>query len=210
MRYLALGDSYTIGESVAEHERWPVQLVRMLSEHGRAVDETCIIACTGWTTAELEQGIDEANPQGVYQLVSLLVGVNNQYRGLSREEYRQEFAQLLERSLEFAGGSPGRVLVLSIPDWSVTPFAADRDRDAIALEIDLFNDLNQQESVVRGVHYLDVTTISRLAQTDASLLADDGLHPSGDMYRLWAELALPVTLSILDDQEGSRESSKHP
>ncbi|HEU0013481.1 MAG TPA: GDSL-type esterase/lipase family protein, partial [Longimicrobium sp.] len=136
MRFLALGDSYTIGEAVAEAERWPVRLAALLRERGMDVADPEIIARTGWTTDELSAAIDERDPQGPYALVSLLIGVNNQYRGRSADEYRGEFAALLRRAIAFAGGDAGRVIVLSIPDWGVTPFAEGRDRAAIAAEID--------------------------------------------------------------------------
>lgn len=197
MRFLALGDSYTIGESVPESARWPVQLVDLLRREGIGVAELQIIAQTGWTTAELSAGIDAAVPHGVFDLVSLLIGVNNQYRGLSQAEYRTEFKALLQRAIGFAGGKPGRVMVLSIPDWGVTPFAADRDRAAIARDIDAFNKINHLTSERVGAGYVDVTPVSRQAAGDAMMVADDGLHPSGGMYAQWAELALPVARRIL-------------
>ncbi|MFQ5399724.1 MAG: SGNH/GDSL hydrolase family protein [Anaerolineae bacterium] len=197
MRFLALGDSYTIGESVPESARWPVQLVDLLRREGIGVAELQIIAQTGWTTAELSAGIDAAVPHGVFDLVSLLIGVNNQYRGLSQAEYRTEFKALLQRAIGFAGGEPSRVMVLSIPDWGVTPFAADRDRAAIARDIDAFNKINHLTSERVGAGYVDVTPVSRQAAGDAMMVADDGLHPSGGMYAQWAELALPVARRIL-------------
>ena len=197
MRFLALGDSYTIGESVGPSERWPVQLAALLRGQGIDTQAPIIIARTGWTTAELSEGIDRANPTGVYDLVSLLIGVNNQYRGRSLEEYRQEFVVLLERAIAFAGQNPSRVLVLSIPDWSVTPFAAGHDRAAIATGIDRFNAVNREEAGRPGARYVDVTPISRQALTDPSLLAPDGLHPSGRMYAEWVRLALPAASAAL-------------
>ncbi len=191
MRFLALGDSYTIGESVAAWERWPVQLAGLLRAEGFPVDDPTIIATTGWTTDELWAGIDRANPSGVYDLVSLLIGVNDQYRGRGRDEYRRQFAALLERAVDFAGEKSSCVLVLSIPDWGVTPFAQGRDRAAIAAEIDAFNAINCEEAGRRGAHYIDVTPLSRKAAEDLSLVASDGLHPSGKMYAAWAHLALP-------------------
>lgn len=192
MRYLALGDSYTIGESVPEAERWPVQLAARLRAEGLLVDDPLIIARTGWTTDELSEAIDQADPPGPFDLVSLLIGVNNQYRGRSVDEYRLEFRALLKRAIELAGGRPARVLVLSIPDWGVTPFAEGRDRAAIARAIDAFNLINRDETVQAGAHYVDVTPISRQAAQEAALLAGDGLHPSGGMYAEWARLALPA------------------
>jgi lysophospholipase L1-like esterase len=128
MRFLALGDSYTIGERVAKNERWPVQLAARLRAHGVPITDPEIIAVTGWTTDELDAGIQAAQPQGPYDLVSLLIGVNNQYRGRSPEEYQAQFADLLQQAIGLAGGDPTRVIVLSIPDWGVTPFAANETR----------------------------------------------------------------------------------
>lgn len=196
MRFLALGDSYTIGESVTEAERWPNQLADRLKAEGLAVEVT-IIARTGWTTDELDAAIDQANPQGPYELVSLLIGVNNQYRGRDADEYRLEFRQLLERAITFAGGEPGRVIVLSIPDWGVTPFASGRDRAQIAQEIDTYNAINKTEAEMAGVAYVDVTPVSRQATFDPDLIATDGLHPSGKMYAEWAELAFAAACEAL-------------
>jgi lysophospholipase L1-like esterase len=197
MRFLALGDSYTIGEGVATEERWPKQLARLLGERGQAVEAPVIIATTGWTTDELAAGIRQAGPRGPYDLVSLLIGVNNQYRGRDLDEYRREFAGLLRQAIDFAGGDSGRVLVLSIPDWGVTPFAAGRSREAVSEEIDRFNRANAEEAARLGAHYVDVTPVSRQAGAQPELLAADGLHPSGQMYALWARLALPAALEAL-------------
>jgi lysophospholipase L1-like esterase len=198
VRYLALGDSYTIGESVAENERWPNQLALMLSEKNIQAEVT-IIARTGWTTDELWQGIQANPPKGRYDLVSLLIGVNNQYRGYDINEYREQFRFLLSRSIEYVGSDPNRVIVLSIPDWGVTPFAAGRDREQIAKDIDAFNLVGWEESEKASVHFVDVTPISCEAINDLSLIASDGLHPSGKMYSDWAKLALPEALKILED-----------
>jgi lysophospholipase L1-like esterase len=187
VRFLALGDSYTIGEGVRAEERWPVQLAARLRAKGLAVAAPEIIARTGWTTDELARAIDEAAPRGPYDLVSLLIGVNNQYRGRDVAEYREQFSALLERAIGLAGGEVGRVLVLSIPDWGVTPFAAGRDAAAIAGEIDAYNIVNAEEARRRGTRYVDVTATSRLARDESGLIAGDGLHPSGEMYRRWVE-----------------------
>lgn len=196
-RFLALGDSYTIGEAVAPEERWPAQLRRRLAEAGIAIGEPEIIAVTGWTTGELAAGMDAAAPSGPRDLVSLLIGVNNQYRGLDVGEYRAEFRALLARAIALAG-NPRRVIVLSIPDWGVTPFAEGRDRAAIATGIDRFNAVNREEAAAAGARYVDVTAVSRRAAADASLTASDGLHPSGAMYAAWAELVLPHALAALE------------
>lgn len=194
MKFLALGDSYTIGERVAENERWPVQLAARLQEQGIHLAAPETIARTGWTTDELAAGIQAAQPAGPYDLVSLLIGVNNQYRGRSLEEYQAQFADLLQQAIAFAGDDPARVIVLSIPDWGVTPFAARQDGAAIATEIDTFNAINRAEAEQAGVWYVDVTAVSRQATADPTLIADDGLHPSGKMYAAWVELVLPVVL----------------
>jgi lysophospholipase L1-like esterase len=197
LRLLALGDSYTIGEAVAAEERWPVRVAAILRARGLAAADPVIVAKTGWTTDELSIGIDAAAPSGPFDVVTLLIGVNNQYRGRSLSEYREQFRALLERAVGFAGGRPDRVVILSIPDWGVTPFAAGRDRARIAAEIDAFNAVSRDEAAQAGAHYVDVAPVSRRAGTDASMIAHDGLHPSGAMYAEWAALALPPVLSAL-------------
>lgn len=197
VRFLALGDSYTIGESVPESERWPVQLAAMLRERGVPVEAPVIIARTGWTTDELAAGIEAAAPRGTFDLVSLLIGVNNQYRGRDAEEYRLQFRERLAQAVGFADGDPRRVIVLSIPDWGVMPFAEGRDRARIAAEIDRFNAINREETSRAGARYVDVTPVSREAAGDPSLVAGDGLHPSGAQYTHWARLALPAALAAL-------------
>lgn len=197
-RFLALGDSYTIGESVDPAERWPVQLAGMLRVQGIDVADPEIIATTGWTTDELAAAIVEQQPQGPYGLVSLLIGVNNQYRGRPIDEYRDQFRELLLQAIVFAGSDARKVIVLSIPDWGVTPFAEGRDRPEIARDINAFNAVNRSETENFGAHYIDVTPISRRAAADHSLVAPDGLHPSGAMYREWAELAIYPALLALE------------
>jgi lysophospholipase L1-like esterase len=199
LRYLALGDSYTIGEGVAEDGRWPLQLARALRDAGIALADPRIIATTGWTTDELSAAIDAAESLGDYDFVSLLVGVNNQYRGRDVDDYRAEFAALLERAIGFAGGDAGRVLVLSIPDWGVTRFgrASGRDTGAIARELDAYNAAARAICAARGVAFIDITAASRTHGADAAMLADDGLHPSALAYADWARLALPVAQGLL-------------
>lgn len=203
-RYLALGDSYTIGESVGEADRWPVRLAALLRDGGVAVGDAEIVARTGWTVRELSHGIDAAAPRGPYGLVTLLIGVNDQYRGRDPETYRPDFVAMLQRAIGFAGGRAERVVVLSIPDWSVTPFAATsgRDKGKIAAEIDRFNQINREETARAGARYVDVTPISRRAATDRSLVAEDGLHPAGAMYAEWARLALPAAAAALGAPTG--------
>lgn len=201
LRFLALGDSYTIGESVREDERWPVQLVAGLRAQEINIEDAQIIAQTGWTTDELAAAIAEANPQGPYDIVSLLIGVNNQYRGRSQAEYRNQFIDLLNQAIAFADGDPAKVFVISIPDWGVTPFAARQDSEAIGAEIDAFNAINRAEAEKAGVVYIDITPISRRAPDEPELIAADGLHPSGKMYVEWVALIEPVLLEIITNKE---------
>jgi acyl-CoA thioesterase-1 len=197
MRYLALGDSYTVGEGVDEAQSWPVQLAAALHQHGACVAEPVIIAQTGWTTDELMVSIQQKNPGGRFELVSLLIGVNNQYQGRGMAEYRTQFRALLLKAIDFAAGEADHTLVLSIPDWGVTPFAEGQDRRRIAAEIDRFNAVNREEAQELGARYVDVTSISRQAITDPVLIAVDGLHLSGKMYQLWVQLILPEALAAL-------------
>ena len=198
MRFLALGDSYTIGEGVPEAERWPARLAELLRARGVPIGEPEIIARTGWTTDELSAAIDDADPRGPYALVTLLIGVNNQYRGRGADEYRAELAGLLSRAVGFAGGDASRVVVLSIPDWGVTPFAEGRDRARIAAEIDAYNAASRDEAARAGARYVDVTPQTRAAGADPAFLVSDGLHPSGRSYAEWARLALPAVLEVLN------------
>ena len=202
VRFLALGDSYTIGEGVAEHQRWPAQLVHRLRETGLTVSDPTIIARTGWTTSELHSGMDLRPPQGTFDLVTLQIGVNNQYRGLDAGAFEQELYQLLQRAIACAAGDPQSVIVLSIPDWSVTPFAEGRDRATISASIDRFNAVNARQAKQHGCRYVDVTPASRRAETDRALLAGDGLHPSATMYSRWVELTLPIVRAILESDDG--------
>ncbi|MFN8546967.1 MAG: SGNH/GDSL hydrolase family protein [Candidatus Eisenbacteria bacterium] len=197
IRLLALGDSYTVGEGVNWRERWPERLAHLLRIEGFGVEEPDVIAQTGWTTDELSAGIDRMGPRGPYALVTLMIGVNNQYRGRDSEEYRREFVALLERSRDLAGGRADHVLVLSIPDWSVTPFAEGRDRARIAGEIDRFNAINHEEAERLGARYLDVTTISRRTVSESHWFAPDGLHPGERMHLEWAKAAVPASVAIL-------------
>lgn len=188
--YLALGDSYTIGERVEEAQRWPLQLADSLTKSGDTVSTT-IIARTGWTTSELQTGIAQAGLTDTFDMVSLLIGVNNQYRGQSLSRYETEFAELLQSAIGFAGGRADKVFVLSIPDYGVTPFAVNRDTVKIREEIDAFNSAHQAICDTMGVRWFDITGISREAREQAVLVAEDGLHPSGEMYRRWVQLILP-------------------
>lgn len=186
IRFLALGDSYTIGESVAEDQRWPVQLAKALAEEGYRVAPPDIIATTGWRTDELRDAVAARSLMSDYDLVSLLIGVNNQYQGRTISQYRKEFRDLLGIAIAHAGGNPSRVIVLSIPDYGYTPFGREK-QVGISEAIDAFNAVNKTITEQKGVTYIDITDISRRGLTDPKLVADDGLHPSGKMYGLWIE-----------------------
>lgn len=196
--YLALGDSYTIGQSVPSSESYPIQLTNALTRGGFIVPTPTIIATTGWTTDDLILGIANSNiANNKYQIVTLLIGVNDQYDGLTQDYYRTNFITLLHTAIKLAGGDSTRVFVLSIPDYGVTPFGKSR-QSFISPEIDQFNAINKQESLNAGVNYLDITGISREAATDLSLVASDGLHPSGTMYTLWVNQLAPMVMARLN------------
>ncbi len=193
LRYLAIGDSYTIGEQVAHEQNFPNQTARLLNTiYALQVHHPEIIAITGWTTDELMAAIREKNMQDVFDFVTLLIGVNNQYRGRSVEDYEPEFSALLETAIHFAGGRPDKVFVLSIPDWGVTPFAADRDAQQIAEAIDRYNAANSRIAKAAGCPYLDITESSREHGTDPRYVAEDGLHYSGKEYEAWAMRLAPM------------------
>lgn len=199
LTYLALGDSYTIGEAVEQKLSFPYQLVSELVAQNLLVSTPKIIAKTGWTTDELQAAIKAGNVTQKFDIVTLLIGVNNQYRGNSQITYRKEFKELLQTAISYAGGVKKHVFVISIPDWGVTPFgkASGKNIQTIALEIDAFNAINKEETLALGLSYTDITIGSRAADTDLSLVATDGLHPSDKMYAVWAlEVAKAVKLAI--------------
>lgn len=184
MKYLALGDSYTIGESVAPEERWPVQLAQQLRQQGKDVEGPTIIATTGWRTDNLQNGMTIARLQPEYDLVSLLIGVNNQYQGRPLAQYQTEFEALLREAIRLARGNKANVFVVSIPDYGYTPFGQPRQQK-ISRELDAFNEANRALTEQLGVTYIYITDISRQGLQDPALVAADGLHPSGKMYGLW-------------------------
>ena len=199
LTYLALGDSYTIGEGVDAAGRWPMQLAQGLRDAGIAIADPRIIATTGWTTDELSAAMDAAEPLGEWDVVSLLIGVNNQYRGRAVDDYVDEFTRLLQRAIALAGDRASRVLVLSIPDWGVTPFAfaSGRDRQVIADDLDAYNAAARELCEAHGVAFVDITGISRDGGGEPAMLADDGLHPSAAQYARCADAALPVPARLL-------------
>ena len=197
LSFLALGDSYTIGESVPVYQSFPYQTVQLLRKKRIAVHAAEIVAKTGWTTDELMAGIEKTVFEKNYDMVTLLIGVNNQYRGKSPDAYAIEFEALLKKAIAFAAGKKQQVYVLSIPDWGATPFAEGRDRKKIAAEIDLFNNINKKITEAQGITYISITQGTREISSNPLLVAKDGLHPSGDEYARWAQkLSLAVMVSI--------------
>ncbi|GAA5003312.1 SGNH/GDSL hydrolase family protein [Pseudoluteimonas lycopersici] len=203
LTYLALGDSYTIGEGVPEADRWPVRLAALLRDEGIDLWPPRIIAQTGWTTDELSTAMDAAEPLDEWDFISLLIGVNNQYRGRPIDDYREQFSALLERLVGYAHSFPHGVIVLSIPDWGVTPFARDSGRDLaqIAAELDAYNRAAREICASLGVAFVDITGISREGGGEPDMLVSDGLHPSAAMYARWAQAALPVAREMLRWQD---------
>lgn len=204
---LSLGDSYTIGEGVEEADRFPNQAVLMLHSKGIYFGKPVIIATTGWTTDELMDAIHadrrcwspDQKPARTFDFVTLLIGVNNQYRGRDLLNYRKEFAELLELAIAFSAGKNAHVIVVSIPDWGVTAFAEGRDRKKIAAEIDQFNEVNKEESMKHHVHYADITASTR---EHSDWVVGDGLHPSGKEYAIWADkVALTIQQQIVSEQK---------
>lgn len=185
--YLALGDSYTIGEGVEQPGTFPWQTSSFLKQKGWKIEDPVVIAKTGWTTGELQTAIDKAEISREFDFVSLLIGVNNQYRGYPLAEYEKEFGKLLSKAIGFAGKEPDHVFVLSIPDWGQTPFAEGRDREKIAREIDAFNAANKKITTQMGAHYIDITPETRKVNEYPDLLTGDRLHPSAKAYGQWAE-----------------------
>ena len=185
--YLALGDSYTIGESVPVASRFPEHAIRLFQQNGIRFDPPRIIATTGWTTANLLNAIEGATLEPRYDLVTLLIGVNNQYQGRSIAEYEIEFDRLLNKAIQYAGNDTTHVVVFSIPDWGATPFAASRNRQQITEEINAFNGVNKKITATKNVQYIDITPGTREALQDPTLVAQDGLHPSDKEYARWAK-----------------------
>jgi lysophospholipase L1-like esterase len=197
--FLALGDSYTIGEGVAVAERWPMQVADILHTQGIAIDTPEIVARTGWTTDELSAAMDASELHPPYALVTLLIGVNNQYRGRELDNYRDEFRALLERAIKLAGKRPSHVVVVSIPDWGITRFGqtSGRDVDQIRRDINAYNATNAKIAKLLHVGYADVTALSREGADQAEMLVSDGLHPAAAMYRRWAERIAPLARAAL-------------
>ena len=190
LTYLALGDSYTIGESVEPEERWPVQLTEKLRAEGIAIQVPRIIATTGWTTQDLLRAMDSQLKNEKYDLVSVSIGVNNQYQGKSIDEYREDLYEVFKRAITYSESGVSGVFAVSIPDYGVTPFGA-QNAEEIARELDEFNKVFEEVASEFGVDFYNITPISREAANQPDLIAQDQLHPSGKMYKLWVEHFYP-------------------
>ena len=197
LRFLALGDSYTIGQSVTEAERWPVLFSKSMTEKSYLISTTDVLAKTGWTTANLLSNVFGFKPTENYDLVSLMIGVNNQYQGLSMDQYRIDFHELLLQSITYAGGHSNRVFVLSIPDWGST-LTGSGSREAISKSIDKFNLVAQEECAKENILFIDITPNSRKALNDPTMVASDNLHYSAKMHQLWVDEALPKVKILLE------------
>ena len=195
-KFLALGDSYTIGQSVEISERWPVQFLKELKINTSAIDTLQIIAQTGWRVDQLKEAMNSSNLEPPYGLVSLLIGVNNQFQGQNANDFRPEFIEILEKSLKLVENRTERLFVVSIPDWGASPYGLGTDRTKVSKEIDEFNSVVKEESEKRGLRYFDITAISRRALIDRTLIASDELHPSGKMYKLWVDKMIPVISKV--------------
>ncbi len=185
--YLALGDSYTIGESVPLHESFPYQTVQLLRKAGHPFHAAEIIAKTGWTSAELAEHLLHTKLNESYDFVSLLIGVNNQYRDLLIEDYKTDLAFLIRKAIHLSGEKPDHVILLSVPDWGVTPFAAKRDIKKISEEIDAYNQVCESAAKQFKIPFINITEETRRAKKDLSLLAADHLHYSGKEHLIWSE-----------------------
>jgi lysophospholipase L1-like esterase len=191
--YLALGDSYTIGEGVPLHQGYPYQTVQLLRAAGLEFCAPEIIASTGWTTDELDHTLSTLRLLPRYDIVSLLIGVNNQYRGRDSGEYSRQFTELLRKAIHYTG-TPSKVFVLSIPDWGYSPFAGSRDKALISGEVDAFNAVAQTTAHQQKVHFIDITAHSRTEGATPENFVADGLHPAPATYRFWAQpLAAAIT-----------------
>jgi lysophospholipase L1-like esterase len=200
LRYLALGDSYTIGESVAESERWPVYLAARLASEGYSIETPKIIAKTGWRTDQLQEAIEADGARGEWDLVSLLIGVNNQYQGKTVESYKIEFNRLVQMALKLAGGNAEKVFIVSIPDYGKTPFGAAKEFQ-IAKELKAYNKVNKAIAKEYDIQYFNITPISEKAKNDLELVADDTLHPSGKMYKAWVDMMFNKVLKMVKDND---------
>jgi len=197
LRMLALGDSYTIGSGLPFDDSWPYQLTSQISQKGIKIEDPVIIAQSGWTSLNLIEALNSNPPNGSFNLVCLQIGVNDQYEKIESSVYAENFRDLLDRSISFARKGAEGVLVLSIPDWSVTPHGGEFDRSQVQEELDQYNVINLAAAHLKKVKYIDLTSSSRFAEQHPELLADDGLHPTWEMYWNWTVVIQPAALLIL-------------
>ena len=197
MLFRSLGDSYTIGQSVNTTDRFPAQTAQLLLNDSLKPGNLQYIATTGWTTANLLSAIATQNPTPTYDIVTLLIGVNDQYQGVDTATYRTHFIQCLQNAVQLAANLPSHVFVLSIPDYSATPFVPASDKARVSMEIDWFNAINKQVTLQDHIAYIDITPISRNAATDPSLTTYDNLHPSAKQYGLWSQILAPQIKNAL-------------
>ena len=195
-KFLALGDSYTIGASVASSERWPVQFLSELKLYTKYIDTLQIIARSGWRVDQLKEEMNNSKLEPPYGLVSLLIGTNNQFQKQDANDFRPEFIEMLEKSLKLVKDRKERLFVISLPDWAASPYGVGFDRAKVSKEIDQFNSVIKEECDKRNILLFDITSISRRALTDITLIANDGLHPSGKMYKLWVDKMIPIISKI--------------
>lgn len=193
---LALGDSYTFGEGVESKDRWTDQLQEQLRAQGITVEAIDMIARSGWTSQELLAAIPQSNPRGPYDLVTILIGTNDQFQGRDPQLYRQDLTQILRQAVALAGNDPKRVFVVSLPDWSVSPYAVALDQAAVSSEINIFNDIALHAAEDVHARWIDITTRTR-QRTDPAMYTIDGLHPAAALYKEWVSVILPQTLSVL-------------
>jgi lysophospholipase L1-like esterase len=197
LKFLALGDSYTIGQNVQVNERFPAQTVQLLKTQGLNISEPNYIAVTGWTTINLLSAINQQKPAQDFNIVTLLIGVNDQYQRLDTAGYTVRFEELLNKAIHHAGNRKANVFVVSMPDYSATPFVAPSSKARVSMEIDQFNAINKRITQQYNISYTDITPSTKEAANDASLVANDGLHPSGKEYRKWANMLAPKIKDVL-------------
>lgn len=200
LRYLALGDSYTIGESVEDSFRWPVQLAERLRKEGIEIKDPRIIAITGWTTQDLLQAMDSQLNNDKFDLVSVLIGVNNQYQGKSIEAYETDLHEIFKRAISHSARGAEGVFALSIPDYGQTPFGASREEE-IGQELDEFNRVFEEVAKHYDVDFFNITPISRRAKEEPELIAEDDLHPSGEMYKQWVDLIFTDIIEMIEGKD---------
>jgi len=196
-RFLALGDSYTIGTAVDEKKRWVNELVRLMREDSVQISDPQVIARNGWTTGDLLAALDKEKPRGPFDLVTIMIGVNNQFQGQPIENYRKDLVTLFAAATKLTGGDPRKIVVLSIPDYSAMPFAQDKDPEKISAQVAKFNSVLLEETRRARARMVDVTSVSRFAKTNKQLVAEDGLHPSWRLHGVWARLVYPVARPLV-------------